>query len=399
MASAPDNLPRRQRPSAVRRLLAALVVTSGAMALPACGNVDSQRPGQTGASAFSGAPTVQTSLRRNPGHYVSLNRTDTLEVIADLKRPGIRGFQRRHTWRTLEPAPGRYDFDAIREDLASAKRYGLQYVILVEDKTFTEEIPTPEYLAAPPQTLKNRNRGYTAARWRPEVAKPYRELVVAMAREFDSHPNFEGIGIQETALSLANDVLASAGYSAIAYQSALSQVLEEGSAALKQANLFWYMNFLPAKQRGLADIIEQSVIGNDRVIVGGPDVLPGKPALTRHTYPLYEQFRGQVTFFNSMQFDSYAHERKQVQESPRPRYWSLAELTEFARDELGVSYLFWNRKTWRKPADSHAFEDAFPIFSKYPKLATMTIGGRCSGGDCAAKPFQHGDARRVADDS
>ncbi len=381
----------------LRKLLAVVALTNLLGALPACGNVDSTAPSAALAATTAQMPAPAVGPRRHPGHYVSLNRTDALNVVAELRQPGIRGFQRRHTWRVLEPVAGEYDFSLIRQDLAVAARHKLQYVVLIEDKTFTDEIPTPAYLAQAPATLKNRNRGYTAARWRPEVAGAFRNLVVALAQAFDEHPNFEGIGIQETALSLTDEALSSAGYSAGAYQDTLSALLLAGANAMDRGNVFWYMNFLPARQKGLADIIAETVIGHDNIIVGGPDVLPGKPALTRHTYPLYEQFSGQVTFFNSMQFDSYAHPRShgsQAADQPtpvgQPRYWTLAELTEFARDELGVSYLFWNRKTWRKPADSYAFEDALPVFSRYATLARVHDTTPCAERPCPSDDPQAG---------
>lgn len=401
--TAPSDTTSARTTASLRKLLAVVALGGLLGTVPACGNVDSNRAPAALAATITAAPAVAAEPRRHPGHYVSLNRTDELNVVAELRQPGIRGFQRRHTWRTLEPNAGEYDFSAIRRDLAVAARHKLQYVVLIEDKTFTEEIPTPAYLEVPPATLKNRNRGYTAARWRPEVAGAFRDLVVELGRTFDDHPNFEGIGIQETALSLTDEALRSAQYSAAAYQQTLSALLEAGSGAMTRGNVFWYMNFLPARQKGLADIIAKTVIGRDNIIVGGPDVLPGKPALTRHTYPLYEQFSGQATFFNSMQFDSYAHPRNHgpqtadaasVQEagaaSREPRYWTLAELTEFARDELGVSYLFWNRKTWRKPADSYAFEDALPVFSRYATLARAHDRPSCAERDCPSDDLRAG---------
>lgn len=395
----------------LNRLVATLALVSATLGFSACAPADAAREANS-ASLVEAVDTLNTvaaatdpastaakdriAARRNTGHYISLNRKDTLDVLRELKQqPGIRGFQRRHYWRALEPSPGEYDFAPIIADLEAAARHGLQYVVFVEDKTFNGDIPTPDFLARPPQTLKNRNRGYTAARWRPEVADPFRALIVAIGQAFDEHPNFEGIAVQESALSLSDAALREAGYQPAAYQRALTNLLTAGSAALTSGNLFWHMNFLQARQRGLADIIEKTVLPARNIIVGGPDVLPERQALKRHTYPLYRQFRGQVTFFNSMQFDSFAHKHSARGPGSAKRYWTLVELTEFARDELGVSYLFWNRKTWRKPAGSYAIEDAYPVFARYAQLSPPA--DNCFEQPCTTVPAATPPRRSVTD--
>ncbi|MEX1267256.1 MAG: hypothetical protein WEA08_10050, partial [Woeseia sp.] len=123
-----------------------------------------------------------------------------------------------------------------------------------------------------------------------------------------------------------------------------------------QSQVFWYMNFLPRNQDYIADIA--NVAANLDVAMGGPDVLPDSKPLKELAYPFYDQFRGRMTLFNSMQYHSYAHKRAAEWGS---KYWKMNDLFVYARDELHVDYLFWNRKTWKQPADSYNWWDALPV--------------------------------------
>lgn len=70
------------------------------------------------------------------------DHTDMIEAI----KPGVKGFQIRYTWRSLEPWQGGYDFSEIRKDLKLAESQGMQLVVFVEDKSFNGKYPTPGYL-------------------------------------------------------------------------------------------------------------------------------------------------------------------------------------------------------------------------------------------------------------
>ena len=295
--------------------------------------------------------------RHNPGHYVSLRRKDDRSTIAELALPGVTGVQRRYYWKTLEPSKGEYDFSAIRADLAETGKHGLQLVVFVEDKTFNGEMPTPDYLRKK-YTLKNRNGGYTVWRWDSYVQARFIALLTAIGAEFDGEPGFEGMAIQETSLSLEDDVLRAHDYSPEKYRDNLAAVLLAAADAAPHSNVFWYQNYLPKNQKYLASIAE--LVYDRGVIIGGPDVLPDNPSLTRMVYPLYQKMAGRATMFNSLQYDSYGHERADGKE----KYWSLEDLYMYARDELHVEYLMWNHKTWRKPKDSFDFEDAKAVIAR-----------------------------------
>jgi hypothetical protein len=325
---------------------------------------------QVASGADSGAASCDISLAQEsqyqlkpiPGHYVSMNRLDTESDLAKAIRPGITGLQIRYRWRDLEPEPDTYDFVKIAADLDIAGSNSAQLVVFIEDKSFNEEIPTPPYLQEK-FTLANRAGGYTAMRWDPYVIERMNKLVAEIGLIFDCHPSFEGVAFQESALSLEDSVLDANGYTPEKYRDALVNVLQSAAASLPRSQVFWYMNFLPRKQRYIADIA--SVVAESGVAMGGPDILPDNHALKKNTYPFYTQFTGKMTLFNSMQYNSFAHPKATSLFSGN-KYWTMEELFVFARDELHVNYIFWNHKTWRRPKDSFDWTDAIPVISENP---------------------------------
>jgi len=309
------------------------------------------------------AQTVAT-LKYHPGHYVSLNRPDdAARVMPGLVLPGVRGVQIRYTWKSLEPERGRYDFSRIADDLERAARLGLQLVAFIEDKSFfTEAHHLPAYLDA--YALPFTRGGMVAKRWDPTIIERMGALLSALGEHFDAHPHFEGVALQESAMGFTPEIETLHGYTPEKYRDALIALLRSARRGLPRSQVFWYMNFLEGKQAYLADVAEVAV--EERIAMGGPDVLPERASLVRLTYPLYARFAGRLTLFCSIQNDSYAHHRENS--AGQNRYWTLEELLMFARDELHVSYLFWNRKDWRKPPDSWTWNDAIAVIRAHPEL-------------------------------
>jgi hypothetical protein len=275
---------------------------------------------------------------------------------------GLTGVQLRYSWANLEPEEGRYDFSVIERDLEAVERARLQLVAVIQDKSFNQEVPTPAYLRDE-HTLRGK-RGYTAVRWDPVVVERMNRLVEAIGKKFDCHPNFEGIAFQETALSLDEATLQQAGYSPEKYRDALARTLEAATRSLPRSRVFWYMNFLPGQQQYIAEIAER--VAGSGVVMGGPDILPDNPALTRRTYPLYERFSDRMKLFGSMQHDSYRHPRAGRAQGATDEFWSMEDLFLFARDELHVDYVFWEYRTRRQPSNSRDWTEAREVIARHP---------------------------------
>lgn len=302
---------------------------------------------------------------------------DGAHVIRDAIRPGVAGVQKRYTWRELEPRPGEYDFSEIVRDLDVASQAGGQLVVFVCDKSFKNERSTPRYLweehTLPVKSVAT-GTGHVAKRWDPYVVERFGKLMHAMAQRLGTHPNLEGVAIQETALGVEDAVLGANGYTPARYRDALIEQVTTAADAFPQARVFWYANFLPGNQAFLGDVAR--AVAGRRVAIGGPDVLPDNRALQRLVYPLLRDLQGQAVLFNSVQYESYRHPRgdKSLQDRKgagaaaggKSHYYTPLEILEYARDNLQVSYLFWNRVNRAKPPGSFTIQDAYPLMVTHP---------------------------------
>jgi hypothetical protein len=81
----------------------------------------------------------------HPGHYVFLGTSKLTSEVLTLSH--FRGVQRVYTWRDFEPEMGRYDFAALKADLALAKKHGRQLVVQFSFKSFAKGMRNvPDYL-------------------------------------------------------------------------------------------------------------------------------------------------------------------------------------------------------------------------------------------------------------
>ena len=322
-------------------------------------------------SAASAAGLVE---KYNRGHYVAISERETVSGIQHLDEPALLGVSRRYYWADLEPKEGVYDFAAVRQDLEFLKQHRKQLVVFITDKTFSPgRNPLPNYLA---QYALPNLRGSTAKRWDPVVAARLVALARALAAEFDSQTNFEGMAFQESALMISPAVQRQEGYTPDKYRDALIKILTESAAAFRQSRVFWYMNHLEGDDGKLAEVAEALV--HSRVVMGGPDILPFRKRL-QPTYQLYDRFNGRLKLFCSAQEDSYRHDRNDsrnmgnattVRNQPPPvdGYVPMDQIFLFARDHLHVNYLFWTYKNYRGNPGSFNYDDALAVMRKYPSF-------------------------------
>ena len=323
------------------------------------------------------SPKPESERKFHPGHYVAVGRAEAGNIRTAASTPGISGIQRRYRWVQLEPKQDQYDLDPIARDLQVAAAAGVQLVAMIEDKTFDGTVPTPGYLQDDEHTLQG-PRGSIAARWDPTVVERFTRLVEAIGARFDCDPNFEGVALQESALSLDPARLRTAGYTPEKYRDSLISMLRGAAAGVPRSRVFWYMNFLPGNQGYLEDIA-RAVVGTG-VVMGGPDVLPENSALAQRVYPIYRRFEGRLKLFGSMQHDSYRHPRGgnglgTPAKSGSDALWSMEDLFVFARDELHVDYVFWEYRSRRTPPDARDWNEARDVIVRHPELRDRRRSG------------------------
>lgn len=335
------------------------LTSPGAPPLEAVTPVDLTNNGACGLPA-SPFPPPAFGRKFNPGHYVVLTPLDDEETLAQSLVPGVVGFMQRYSWRELEPSQGHYDFSAIEADLATAAAHGIQLVVLIEDKSFKNVLPTPDYLRN--KTAANVAGGYTVVRWDPYVIERYQALVDELGAQFDGNARFEGIATAESAIGLDGDTRAAFDYTPEKYREALVQMLTGASRSLPTSRVFWFMNFLAEGNYYLGDIARR--VAPYGVVMGGPDVLPDDTPLQMHAYPFYDGAVGNMPLFTQVEQQCYHHLHADT--SSPTKYWTPEELFHFGRDELHVSYLFWVRWRWKPDPESYNWLDAIEVIEQYP---------------------------------
>lgn len=274
--------------------------------------------------------------------------------------PGVVGFMKRYTWRSLEPSLGVYDFSELQDDLNTAASQGMHLIAMIEDKTFTLERPTSAYLDA--YTLRNRAGGYTVVRWSPYVVTRWKALVKAIGQRFDGNSAFEGIATQETALGFDDATLNANGYTPEKYRDSYIDILSDASVTLPTSRVFWFMNFFPRKQDYIGSVA--SAVASKGVVMGGPDVWPDSKSLQSVTYPFYDQFAGKMPLFG--QVEPVCYSLPHMSGTYSTKYWTMPELFKYARDNLYVNYMFWVRVPKPNPSDAYTWLDAVPVIGNNP---------------------------------
>lgn len=316
-------------------------------------------------------PTTTSSKQRTPGHYVAVSPSFNLAEINHFEEPTIQGVNKRYFWRTLEPKQGKYDFSAIEEDLAYCQAHGKQLIVFLCDRAFWIKGAMPTYL----QDIEYEHEeggGFSPIRWHPMYLERFLAIGEALAEQFDAHPHFEGIAIQETALDLPEDVQAQFDFTPEKYQAALRAILDSLSTSFTNSQIFWYQNGIQGTNKLIREIAD-SIAHRDNVIMGGPDILPHRRWL-RHTYKIYDDYQDKMTLFCSVQDDSYHHHKNDLrlwEQEPihEEGYLSMEDIFLYGRDSMHLSYVFWNEYYEGQGEGHRSFEDAIEVIRKYPLIS------------------------------
>jgi hypothetical protein len=279
-----------------------------------------------------------------------------------IAQPGMVGIVRRYTWRSVEPSQGVYDFSVIKSDLAWAKANGAHFIVVIQYKTTDGSKAGPAYLDS--LELRNKNGGYTLELWSPTVITRYNALVKALGAQVDSLSNFEGLGNQESSLSLDSATLKAHGYTPEKYRDALINMLSASAASLPTSRVFWFMNFLSGNQSYIGTIA--NAVAPLGVVMGGPDDWPDNKSLQSSAYPYYTQFSGKMPLFIQVEGANYAEPH--MTSGYSTKYWTMLELYQFAFTKLHVNYMFWMRIP--RPANSLSYDwtDAMPVIAAHTAL-------------------------------
>ena len=287
------------------------------------------------------AATISTNeVKWHPGHYafVQFSPLDERHLY-----PGFRGIQKAYSWRELEPEKDRYDFAAIRADLAFLGQHDRRLVIQVQTKTFGSgqnycpaDVSGPEYEGG---VYRTRWGSFNPIIWNEKVNQRLNALYTKLGKELDREPFLEAVVIPESATTFENADREKLRYTAEGYTSAVEAGMQAMKDAFPTTVVIQYVNMPPESIQAFADYAKAHGVG-----FGGPDIYPADPVLThpqRGVYRLYPPLSGVVPLGAAVQQNDYTQKtafRGGGGETP------VQEIYEFGRDKLRLNYIFWGTR-------------------------------------------------------
>jgi hypothetical protein len=348
--------------------------------LAACGGGGGEAP-EPRASFQPGDGRVKW----NPGHYIQLNADAGADLVqrtfAEIAAlPNVRGVQTRYAWRDLEPAQGAYDFSRIEQDLAAAQAAGKRLFIMLGTKSFKAGVRAmPDYLhadawsggayainiAAKANLGTAGSTGENVALWDAGVRDRLIALTTALGQRFDTHPAFEGVAFNETALGDA--VVPLTASQKADFFTHLAQLGAATRQAFPNTVVMQFINFPPGYVHALAaaDIAAG-------VALGGPDTFLADPTLEGSAYTLYDAAAGQVPLGPSVQAEDYVATQQDGAYAPP----AVTDLFNFAKGRLHANYVFW-AKTLTPPLAPYAQVLAMFRSASFPADAAGGLSSAC----------------------
>lgn len=293
----------------------------------------------------------------HPGHYVFVGHG---KIGPEHLAQHFRGVQKCYAWNLLEPEHGRYDFSAVRSDLALLQRHGKRLVLQLQYKAFGKDgCYAPAYLRGPGYgggVYRASSGSLNPVLWNAKVGERMDALSAALGRELDREPVLEAVVLPETAPSANLAKSPQDGveaYTPIGYMEALKQRMLAVRRAFPNTVVIQYANYPPDLLEQLTDYMKEIGVG-----LGGPDVYPRPDGVSdpkKGVYRLYPKMSGVVPLGAAVQSPDYSvankkrtaafdrgHDRNSVavtpeEETPIP----VREHLRLAQEKLKLNYLFW----------------------------------------------------------
>ncbi len=303
-------------------------------------------------------PPGTTGVKWNPGHYYTIQNwanNDSIymaKVYKELEAtPALRGMQLRYLWGWLEKSPGVYDFSSIDEHLAKLTKIGKRLVIQVQTKSFEADWKLiPDYLKAPEYEggtfafsdwgSKTSIDGRNIKLWNPMVRDRLVALLKALGQRYNSHPNFEGIGMIETAMGQAITPLTTAQ----------TDKWFDNLIIVHQKMRTFFPNTMTIQEINYPrEYLKQITTAMVKMggTIGSPDIYPDEPGLNfpgdayspQGAYKYFSQLSGIVPIAPTAEKVNYLNTRG----DKKGHVPTIQELLVFARDDLKANYIFWQR--------------------------------------------------------
>lgn len=304
------------------------------------------------------AASDSTAVKWHPGHYYIIkgsrkNNTEYLsQVYSELDAtPALKGMMIRYFWMDLEDSEGVYDFSSIDKRLAELTARGKRLVIQVQTKSFNGRQVVPNYLKTAEYEGgefytsdygSTQIRGRNIKLWNLQVRDRLIALFKAMGERYNSHPNFEGISMIETAMGNPKEPLS------------IAQVAEfyNNKIIVHQQMRLFFPNTMTIQEVNYPRSILASFVGSLKDIgtaLSSPDTFIEEEGLLyeitkfdldKGIYNYYADFSGMIPMVPTVMPKNY----KNTKGDGSGYVPTVSQLLAFARDELKANYIFWTRE-------------------------------------------------------
>jgi len=265
------------------------------------------------------------------------------------------GAQVMYPWAQLEPSQGCYDFAMICDDYRYLKAFGKKLFIQLQDATFNPKYKgIPAYLETEEfdgGTIYQRADdgqpdGWVAKRWNRPVQARFALLLAALGQAFDG--KIEGINLQESAIGVSHEFDPS--FTPSLYVESLMANMLALKRAFPRSTTMQYANFMPGEwlpweDKGYLKAIYQygDEIG---VGLGAPDLMVQRKGQLNHALAMMHEHAYRVPLGIAIQDENYigntGADRITVDPKVLGRRKNIVPLLHaFAKDFLGVQYMFW----------------------------------------------------------
>ena len=302
----------------------------------------------TPSVGFEGPPS-------RPKNFIYFGRDrERIAEPAFLKNKAIAGAQLRYSWKELEPSRDRYALENVRKDAALLEKHGKRLFIQIQDASFSEIVPIPDYLRVESEfgggaerKLESNDRdpskvrfdGWVARRWDARVRDRFIKLMNAIGKALDGR--IEGINLAETAIGFEDSRFHPRGFTFESYETGVKEIMTGARKAFPRSQVIQYANFMPgdsaltpegpAHLRGIYAHAQAIGVG-----VGGPDILPFRKWQQSNSLPLIAARASGVIAGMAVQDGNL----DDLNPSTGARV-SVQDLHRYAAERLRLDYIFW----------------------------------------------------------
>lgn len=290
-----------------------------------------------------------------PRHFIFFGLArQRISEPAFLENENIVGAQLKYTWRELEPVRDRYELQPLLDDLALLEAHGKRLFVQLQDVSFSDEVPVPDYLRADSafgggvarkyeydgsDESKAVFEGWVARRWDPAVRARFAKLLGVLGEALDGR--IEGLNLAETSIGFGESgKLHPSGFTYESYVEGEKAICSAARRAFPRSHVIVYANFMPGEwlpwtdhgyRRAIYAHAESIGVG-----VGGPDLLPHRKGQRNHSYPLIAARGPAIPAGVAVQDGNLAEKNPGTGSRV-----TVPELYRFAKDPLRLDYLFW----------------------------------------------------------